>query len=133
MSITAYPSYTDFNNLGDHVSYIALDEPLEGSSDLILQCRIKNIGYGDAGGRVCETNGLPIGGAQELALTDVTISLLESTIILKVIVVFGLFFKRFECLIIEFISLTLAAHLHFLPHSCSYTYTFQIENETITS
>ena len=84
-SITAYPSYMDYNNQGDHVSYVVLDEALEGSVDLALQCRIKQISIADVGSPICGADGLPIGGAQILSQNDITIKLKESQIIFKVI------------------------------------------------
>ena len=84
-SITAYPSYMDYNNQGDHVSYVVLDEALEGSVDLALQCRIKQISIADVGSPICGADGLPLGGAQILSQNDITIKLKESQIIFKVI------------------------------------------------
>ena len=75
----------DYSNLGDHVSYVVLDEALEGTSNLVLQCRIQQITITDIGQAVCSSNGLPIGGSPVLALADITIRLLESQITFKVI------------------------------------------------
>lgn len=83
-SITAYPSYMDYSNLGDHVSYVVLDEALEGSLNLALQCRIKQISIADVGVPICGADGLPIGGAQAFSQNDISIKLRESQIIFKV-------------------------------------------------
>ena len=74
----------DYSDLGDHVSYVVLDEALQGSSNLVLQCRIKQISVADIGESICGSDGLPTGGAPALALSDITLQLRESQITFKV-------------------------------------------------
>lgn len=83
-SITAYPSYSDFDGLGDHVSYVALDRALEGTSNLVLQCALKQVNITDTGLAICGADGLPIGGGSELALDNIAMKLLERKITFKV-------------------------------------------------
>ena len=99
-SITAHPSYMDYSNLGDHVSYIVLDEALEGSSNLILQCRLKQIGVADIGARICGSDGSPIGGALVIMLSDITIQLRESQITFRVIITFNDICNNFKSLVL---------------------------------
>ena len=112
-SITAHPSYMDYSNLGDHVSYVILDEALEGSTNLILQCRLKQIGVPDIGARICGADGLPLGGASVIALGDITIRLRESQITFKVTIPCNDICSNFMLLVVareKLYSLFLCAH-----------------------
>ncbi|XP_065054238.1 uncharacterized protein LOC135683037 [Rhopilema esculentum] len=83
ISIASYPSFSDLKNLRQHISYIALDKPLEGTLNLDLQCRIRAIDLDQIEQTVCSADGTPIGGASDVVVSEISMRLLASRITYK--------------------------------------------------